>query len=236
MIGGSQGAEAGTSRRSFPPRDVHPIRAGSRSPTFHPPGAIMRRIVLLAAALSLAAVPRSAHAQHAHGGFLMAGRGGGGTDLVDAGPAVDMAYTIEVGERTGPYVGGRSVLGIHWLRADEEAFRERYGSGTVRGGGGTLYDTGADIEVGYGLGVLRVYGFAGIHYYQQFHKPATVQANGEEVEVFSRRREAITEAYGGGVQLRLTDEGAIVGEWYRGGGDDGVMRLSGTRFGLRWAW
>lgn len=195
----------------------------------------MRRIVLLAAALSLASVPQPAHTQHAHGGFIMAGRGGGGTDLVDAGLGVDMAYTVEVGERTGPYVGGRYVLGIHWLRANEQGFRERYG-GSVEGGGGTLYDTGADIEVGYGIGVLRVYGFTGIHYYQQFHNPATVQAGGGEVEVFRRRRETIANARGVGVQLRLTDEGALVGEWYRGGGDDGVMRLSGTRFGLRWAW
>jgi hypothetical protein len=194
----------------------------------------MRRIVLLAAALTLVAVPQSAHGQ-LYGGFIMAGQGGGGTDLVDDRVAVDMAYTVEVGERTGPYLGGRYVLGIHWLRADEQAFRERYG-GTVEGGGGTLYDTGADIEVGYGLGVLRVYGFTGIHYYQQFHKPATVQSGGEEVEVFSRRHQTITEALGAGVVLRLTDEGALVGEWYRGGGDDGVMRLSGTRFGLRWAW
>lgn len=195
----------------------------------------MRRIVLLAAALSLAAVPRPAHTQHAHGGFIMAGQGGGGTDLVQAGFGVDMAYTLEVGERTGPYVGGRYVLGIHWLHADEEGFLERYG-GPVEGGGGTLYDTGADIEVGYGAGVLRVYGFTGIHYYQQFHAPATVQRDGEVLDVYRRRREMIGNARGVGVQLRLTDEGAVVGEWYRGGGDDGVMRLSGARFGLRWAW
>ncbi len=194
----------------------------------------MRRIVFLAAALTLAAATQSAHAQ-LHGGFIMAGQGGGGADLVDARLALDMAYTVEVGERTGPYVGGRYVFGIHWLRADEQAFRERYG-GTVEGGGGTLYDTGADIEVGYGLGVLRVYGFTGIHYYQQFHQPATVRSGGQEVEVFSRRHETIAEALGAGVLLRLTDEGALVGEWYRGGGDDGVMQLSGTRFGLRWAW
>lgn len=194
----------------------------------------MRRIVLLAAALSLAAAPQSAHAQ-SHGGFIMAGQGGGGTDLVDARAALDMAYTVEVGGRRGPYVGGRYVFGIRWLRADEQAFRERYG-GTVTGGGGTLYDTGADIEVGYGLGVLRVYGFTGIHYYQQFHRPATVRSGGQEVEVLSRRAETIAEALGAGVLLRLTDEGALVGEWYRGGGDDGVMRLAGTRFGLRWAW
>lgn len=196
----------------------------------------MRCIVLPLGILGLlASAPAPAAGQHAYGGFIMVGQGGGGTDLVDTRIAVDMAYTIEVGERTGPYLGGRSVLGIHWLRADEDAFRERYG-GTVEGGGGTLYDTGADVEVGYGVGVLRAYGFAGIHYYQQFHDPATVRSGGEEVEVFSRRREALTSAYGAGVQLRLTDEGALVGEWYRGGGEDGVMRLSGTRFGLRWAW
>lgn len=195
----------------------------------------MRRILLLVASALFAATPRTAAAQHAQGGFIMAGQGGGGTDFVNARLGVNMGYTLEVGERTGPYLGGRSVLGIHWLRADEQAFRERYG-GAVEGGGGTLYDTGLDVEVGYGAGVLRVYGFTGIHYYQQFHEPATVQSGGEEIEVYRRKRETIGDALGAGVQLRLTDEGAVVGEWYRGGGDDGVMRLSGTRFGLRWAW
>lgn len=193
----------------------------------------MRRILLLAASTLLAGTPGAAAAQHAHGGFIMAGQGGGGTDLVDARFGVNMGYTLEVGERTGPYLGGRSVLGIHWLRADEEGFEQRYG-GTVEGGGGTLYDTGLDVETGYGMGVVRVYGFAGIHYYQQFHSPATVTNGADEIEVYRRKRQTISEAFGGGVQLRLTDEGAIVGEWYRGGGHDGVMRLSGTRFGLRW--
>ncbi|HTE20116.1 MAG TPA: hypothetical protein VK689_17260, partial [Armatimonadota bacterium] len=108
----------------------------------------MRRIALLAAALLLPAAPRVVAAQHAHGGFVMGGPGGGGTPLLDTRASLDMGYTLEVGERTGPYVGGRSVLGIHWLRADEQGFRDRYGAGEVRGGGGTLYDTGVDIEAG----------------------------------------------------------------------------------------
>lgn len=188
------------------------------------------------AALLLAAhVPQAARAQFARGGYLVAGGGAGAGGLVEARFGVDMAYTIEAGERTGPYVGGRGTLGIHSLRADEQAFRARYG-GEVEGGGGTLYDTGADVEVGYGAGVVRVYGFTGIHYYQQFQDPATVRSGGEEVEVTTRRRETIGNASGAGVLLRLTDTGGIVGEWFRGGGQDGVMRLSGTRFGLRWAW
>jgi hypothetical protein len=166
----------------------------------------------------------------------MGGPGGGGTPLLDTRASLDMGYTLEVGERTGPYVGGRSVLGIHWLRADEQGFRDRYGAGEVRGGGGTLYDTGVDIEAGYGMGVVRVYGFAGIHYYQQYHDPATVVTADEDIEVVTRRRETLAAARGVGAHLRLTDEGAVVAEWYRGGGSDGVMRLSGARFGLRWAW
>lgn len=196
----------------------------------------MRRILLLVLLSSIAGSSPLA-AQHAHGGFVMLGSGGGSTELVDAGLALDMAYTIEVGDRTGPYLGGRYVFGLHRLTADEQGFRERYGGEVVEGGGGTLYDTGGDVEAGYGVGVLRVYGFTGIHYYQQFHGLATVrQAGGEEVEVLRRKRETIGNASGAGVQLRLTDEGALVGEWYRGGGQDGVMRLSGMRFGLRWAW
>jgi hypothetical protein len=196
----------------------------------------MRRIALLAAALLLAAAPRALAAQHAHGGFIMAGQGGGSTPLMSTRATLDMAYTLEVGDRNGPYVGGRAVLGIHWLKANEAGFHARYGGGEIRGGGGTLYDTGGDIEVGYSLGVARAYGFAGIHYYQQFHNPATVVTPDEEIEVTTLSDETITAAYGVGAQLRLTDEGAVVAEWYRGGGDDDVMRLSGARFGLRWAW
>ncbi|HEX6371587.1 MAG TPA: hypothetical protein VF006_21890 [Longimicrobium sp.] len=198
----------------------------------------MRRIVLLAAVLSAAPIPGVAAAQHAHGGFVMGGRGGGGTGLVDARWSVDMGYTIEVGGRNGPYLGGRYTFGMHQLRPDEQGLRDRYGdgTGTVEGGHGTLYDTGGDIEVGYGFGVVRVYGFTGIHYLQQFQDPAIVQSGGDEVEVVTRRRDSISNGRGYGVHLRLTDTGALVAEHYRGGGEDGVMRISGTRFGLRWAW
>jgi hypothetical protein len=196
----------------------------------------MRRIALLAAALTLAAGPRHLASQYAQGGFIMAGGGGGSTALLDTRAAVDMAYTVEVGERTGPYVGARSVLGIRWLRPDPDGFAELYGAGPIEGGGGTLYDTGVDVEAGYGAGVLRAYGFVGMHYYQQFHNPATVRTADQDIDVTTRRRESLGPAHGVGVQLRLSDEGAVVGEWYRGGGEDGVMRLSGTRFGLRWAW
>jgi hypothetical protein len=196
----------------------------------------MRRIVLLAAALGLALAPPAADAQVARGGFLTAGQGGGGTALMRPRFSVDMAYVLEVAERDGPYVGGRYTLGIHYLRADEAGFHARYGAGEVRGGGGTLYDTGGDIEVGYGLGVLRVYGFAGIHYYQQFQERATVGTGEFETEVITRSRQTIAAGRGVGVHLRLTDTGGIVGEWYRGGGGDGVMVIDGARFGLRWAW
>lgn len=189
----------------------------------------MRRTVLFAAVLSLVFPSRDAAAQHAHGGFLVVGHGGGGTDRADAGFGWSGGYTIEVGDRHGPYLGGRYTFGVHHLRADEQGLRDLYG-------GGTLYDTGGDIELGYGIGVPRLYGFTGIHYYQQFHDPATVQSAGEEVEVTTRRRGSISNGRGLGVLLRLTDTGSVVAEWYRGGGEDGVMRISGTRFGLRWAW
>lgn len=197
----------------------------------------MRRIVLSAAVLFLALTPEPAAAQHGHGGFVVAGQGAGATQLVDAGWSVDMGYVIEVGDRHGPYLGGRYTFGMHQLRADQQGFRDRYGdgTGTVTGGSGTLYDTGGDIEIGYGMGVLRVYGFTGIHYLQQFQDPVTVQSGGDEVEVITRRRETISNGHGFGVQLRLTDTGAVVAERYRAGGEDGVMRISGTRFGLRWA-
>jgi hypothetical protein len=196
----------------------------------------MRRTVLLAAVLSVALIPGAARAQHAHGGFVVAGQGGGGTQFVDSRFSLDAGYTIEVGGRHGSYLGGRYTFGLRQLRPDEEALRERYGNGTstVEGGSGTLYDTGGDIEIGYGFGVVRVYGFTGIHYLQQFQEPVIIHSGDDAVEIFTRRRESISNGRGYGVQLRLTDTGAVVAEHYRNGGEDGVMRLSASRFGLRW--
>ena len=198
----------------------------------------MRRIILLSAVLSVALVHPAAGAQFARGGFVMAGQGSGGTAFMQPRFSVDLGYTVEVSEGDGPYFGARYTLGMHRFRADEQALRDQFtgGTGTVEGGGGTLYDTGGDVEVGFVVSVVRLYGFTGIHYYQQYHDPATVRSGADEVEVTSRRRESISNGRGVGVHLRLTDTGAVVAEWYRGGGQDGVMRLSGTRFGLRWAW
>jgi hypothetical protein len=61
----------------------------------------MRRLLLFVMLSSMAT--SRAHAQHAHGGFVMLGQGGGGTELVDAGLGLHMAYTLEAGGRTGPY-------------------------------------------------------------------------------------------------------------------------------------
>lgn len=198
----------------------------------------MRCIVLLPAVVSLALTPVAAAAQYATGGFLIAGQGGGRTAFMEPRFSVEGGYVVEVSEGDGPYVGGRYTFGMHRFRADEQALRDAFGdgAGSVEGGGGTLYDTGGDVEIGYQLSVLRLYGFTGLHYYQQYHEPAVVRSGSEEVEVTSRRREDIANGRGVGLHLRLTDTGAVVAEWYRGAGRDGVMRLSGTRFGLRWAW
>ena len=198
----------------------------------------MRRILLLPAVLSLALTPAAAGAQFATGGFVMAGQGAGRTAFMEPRFNVELGYVAEVSEGDGPYFGARYTLAMHRFRANEQALRDEFGggAGTVEGGGGTLYDTGGDVEVGWQLSVLRVYGFTGLHYYQQYHDPAVVRTGSEEVDVTTRRREDIANGRGVGVHLRLTDTGAVVAEWYRGAGKDGVMRLSGTRFGLRWAW
>ena len=50
----------------------------------------------------------------------------------------------------GPVGSGKTALTLALC----QALRDRYGDGTgsVSGGGGTLYDTGADVEAGYGFG------------------------------------------------------------------------------------
>lgn len=227
-------------RMSLPGGSPLPSRRGAfrRLPDPILPHPAMRRTLLVPTMLALALAAHPAAAQYATGGFLVAGPGGGGTESMDARFSIEGGYTLEIANRHGPYFGARYTFGMHRLRADERALRERYGAGAgaVEGGGGTLYDTGGDVEAGYGAGVLRVYGFAGIHYYRQYQEPLTIRlADDGEEEVITRARYELGPAYGAGVHLRLTDTGALVAEWYRGGGGD-VMRLSGTRFGLRWAW
>jgi hypothetical protein len=197
----------------------------------------MRSIFLVASVLSLTLVPAGAAAQRAHSVFLVAGEGGGGTEVMEPEYAVNVGYTREFGDAYGPYWGARYTFGMHRLRADEQALRDRYGAGTgtVSGGGGTLYDTGGDVEVGYGVGGVRAYGFAGIHYYRQSHEDVTLQSGGGGVvRVVTGRSDAFANSRGLGVQLRWNESASAVAEWYRGGGHDGIMRIDGVRFGVRW--
>lgn len=196
----------------------------------------MRRILLLAAALA-AALPSGVRAQMAQGGFVALGQGGGGTALLAPRFSLDAGYLVEVGEGDGPFLGARYTFGLHRLRVDQEGYRALFRAEVVEGGEGTLYDTGGDVEAGIAVGVLRVYGFAGIHFYQQFQSPAVLRDGEGEHEVFTHSRQTLALGRGVGVELRVPGTGGgLMGEWYRGGGDDGVMRISGARFGLRWAW
>jgi hypothetical protein len=196
----------------------------------------MRPILLLSAVLSLALVRADAAAQQAHSVYLLAGSGGGESGVMEPDYAIDAGYTREFGDAYGTYVGARYTLGMHRLRANEQALLDRYadGTGTVKGGGGTLYDTGADVELGYGIGGVRVYGFTGIHYYRQSHEPVTLQSGGREVRVVTGRSDAFANSRGLGLQLRWNESASVVAEWYQGGGADDVMRIDGPRFGARW--
>jgi hypothetical protein len=195
----------------------------------------MRRIVLLAAVLSLALVPARVAAQRASSGFVLGGKGGGGTELMEPDYAVYVGIARENGDAHGLYLASRYTLGMHRLRADEQGLLDRYGdgTGTVEGGGGTLYDAGADVEVGYGIGGVRVYGFTGLHYYRQSHEDATVQSGGQEVRAVVEDADAWANARGAGVQLRWNESASVVAELYQGGDADGVMRIDGPRFGVR---
>lgn len=195
----------------------------------------MRRIFLLSAALSIALVPAGAAAQRASSGFLLGGKGGGGTELMEPEYAVDAGYVREFGDAYGLYLGTRYTLGMHRLRADEQALLDRYGdgTGTVEGGGGTLYDAGAEVEVGYGIGGVRVYGFTGLHYYRQSHEDVTVHSGSGDVRAVIDDADAFANARGAGVQLRWNRGASVVAELYQGGGADGVMRIDGPRFGVR---
>lgn len=195
----------------------------------------MRSISVVSAVLALALVPAGAAAQRSHAAFLVAGEGGGGTGLMEPHYAVNAGYVREVGDAYGPYWGTRYTFGMHRLRADEQALLDHYGdgTGTVTGGGGTLYDMGADLEAGYGIGGVRAYGFTGIHYYRQSHEDVTVQSGSGTARAVVDDRDAFANSRGLGLQLRWNENASVVAEWYRGGGKDGVMRLEGARFGVR---
>lgn len=196
----------------------------------------MRSIILLSAVLALALVPAGAAAQQAISAYLLGGRGGGGTETMEPEYAFDAGFTRENGDAYGLYSGVRYTFGMHRLRADQQALLDRYGdgTGTVEGGGGTLFDTGADVEMGYGIGGVRVYGFTGLHYYRQSHEDVTVQSGNGDVRVVTGHSDAFANSRGLGLQLRWNQTASVVAELYRGGGADGVMRVSGPRFGVRW--
>lgn len=195
-------------------------------------------ILVVVPLLALLAAPPAA-AQVARGGFVSYAADGGGTALAEGRFAWHVGYTVEETSQGGLHIGARYLVGMHLLRANPEAYRERYGEGTLEGGGGSLTDTGADVEVGVKLGPLRPYAFTGYHYYRQSSDAATITRGADTVEVPFRRHQGFSRASGYGAVLLLTGSSGVFAERFRGGGgggEDGVMRAAGTRFGLRYAW
>jgi hypothetical protein len=196
----------------------------------------MRPLLPLACALALCAAAADAAAQSLRGGMVSYGRGGGSTELTEPRFALHAGYTVGGTGPSGAYAGARYLLGAHWLRADPSAYASRHGAGEVEGGGGTLYDTGIDVELGWKLGPVRPYWYTGYHYHQQFLEPATVATAGGTVEVPSQRRQSFSRGGGYGVVLLVSGGNGFFAERFRGGGEDGVMEVDAVRFGLRYAW
>lgn len=192
------------------------------------------RNLLLVAALLLAAPP--AGTQVMRGGLVSYAPDGGGTELADGRFAWHAGYTVEATAPSGIYLGVRYLLGMHFLRANADEYRARYGEGTLEGGGGSLTDTGVDVELGVKVGPLRPYVVTGYHYYRQSSDPATITRGADTVDVPFRRGQSFSRAGGYGAVLLLTASSGVFAERFRGGGEDGVMRASGTRVGLRYAW
>lgn len=192
------------------------------------------RLALLLATLA-ACTPVAGAAQAQRGVFASYAADGGSTALTEPRFALHTGYTVGGTGPSGAYAGARYVAGAHWLGAGEDALAERYGAGEVQGGGGTLYDTGVDVELGWKLGPVRPYWYRGYHYHRQTLYAATVTTATETVPVPAEQSQRFGRSGGYGALLLLSGGSGAFAERFTGGGGE-VMEVSGVRFGLRFAW
>ncbi|HWK89423.1 MAG TPA: hypothetical protein VNP72_05485 [Longimicrobium sp.] len=194
----------------------------------------MRRLPFLLAAV-LAAAPAHVDAQYS-GGFVAGGRGEPGTALHRPNFTLYAGYLAELSEGSGPWLAARYGLGLYSVKANADGYAAVYGPGTLVGGDATVTDTGFDVQAGWAAGPVRAYGLIGIHYLSQSQEETLYTTGGEEYDVTPRGRYTLTGARGVGVELIVVGNNGFFAEYYHTGSDDGVMKLEGMRFGLRYAW
>jgi hypothetical protein len=193
----------------------------------------MRLALLLALLVSAAATEAAAQVQR--GVFASYSRDGGSSELTEPRFAVHAGYAVGGAGPSGAYAGARYVVGAHLLRAGEAAYAERWGAGEVEGGGGMVYDTGKDVELGWKVGPVRPYWYTGYHYHRQTLDAATLTTSSATVDLPMERTQGFARGGGYGAMLLLSGGSGVYAERFRGGGGE-VMEVDGIRFGLRLAW
>jgi hypothetical protein len=198
----------------------------------------MTHRTVLAAALAgwFLAPPAPAPAQSHRGAFLSYAQGGGEGGLSASRGAAHAGYAIGATAPTGIFVGARYLVGVHRLDADAAAYAREHGEGDVLGGGGHLVGAGVDAEIGVRLGPVVPYAFSGYHYLVQTVEAAVVGEGDGTIELPAARARGFAPARGVGVAILTAGGTGAFAERFRGGGRGGVMRVEGTRFGLRYAW
>lgn len=195
----------------------------------------MRRGFLVMAAMLLAA---PAQGQSTRLGFIAAGRGDTQDRLLDSRLTVVAGYEQHFGGASGPQIGLRSMAGYTRFALDEAAYLDsvQVEDGHVDGGEASRSDSGIDGLLGYRAGPVEGYGWYGVHLYRDLRENVTVNGTTERTRGRRRGRLDFGKSVGGGARLNVPG-GSLFAEWFRGGGfDEGMIQVSGWRFGISYVW
>lgn len=201
----------------------------------------LRPIALLATLLSLASAG-AAGAQVRYGGFAAAGKGSADGGMFDPQFTLAGGYQTALVSSGGLEVGVRASMGYARLRRDLGAHLDSLGlaDGHLRGGKVSSWDYGGDVVVALRTGPVRVHGFYGLHYFQDFYEETYIAESEDApedsgVRIRPRARYDFGNSRGVGVTLGLGQGQGVFAEWYEGGGyEPWMLHLSGVRFGLSW--
>jgi hypothetical protein len=183
----------------------------------------------LLVALALAALVPPVGAQTARGLVVGGGEARGASGLLSAAEGGRAGWVVEATGPRGAFVAARYLAGVTRLQPDADAWSARYGAAPSTGGGGLLIETGVEVEAGWTIGPVRPYLHRGYLSRWQRQDAATVETSA----VPSEGRHAFSSTRGQGVALVLGGGMGVFAERFRHGGAEGVMALSGTRFGVR---
>ena len=198
-----------------------------------------RLAVPLSIALTLvlaAAAPAGAQETNA---FVMGGRPDVDDPWMKPRWSAGFGYEARYPSPSGLVFSARSLTLYTEVAADDEAVLDSVGAGTgtVRGGAGSVAEAGVDLKVGLGGRLLGAYGFGGLHWFREQRDAIIVESDVAEFERGGDRESGLGGSFGLGAELRFGEGQGLFAEWFRAGGSEsGMMEIRGWRFGALWRW